>query len=365
MCRAFAVVLAISMLPGTGQAQDRVRPAIERVVPLLERAAAGSADQRICFTCHSQGLPILALAEARQHGFQVDEANWQRQLDHTYAHLHRHQEQYSKGEGTGGKADTAGYALWALAAGERAADETTEAVAEYLLLWQSADDHWSCTSDRPPSEASDFTTTYLALRGLTDYGTEAQQDRIAARRDSVRDWLIDAAPADTEDRVFRMWALQLAEADANVVASAASDLVSRQRADGGWSQLDEQESDVYATATALVALQRTGLLAAGDAAYQRGVEFLLGAQHADGSWHVVTRSVPFQTYYESGFPHGADQFISTAASAWAALALLAVAPEKPAEPTAPPQSERQSGSAATAAVHTRAGEISENAQISR
>jgi N-acyl-D-amino-acid deacylase len=344
MYRALVSILAICMFPGTEYAQDRVRPAIERIVPLLERAAAGSADQRECFTCHSQGLPILALTEARLHGFHVDEANWQRQLDHTYAHLNRNQEKYAKGEGTGGKADTAGYALWALATGDRAADATTTAVAEYLLSWQSSDDHWSCTSDRPPSEASDFTTTYLALRGLVDYGTDAQQDRIAARRESARDWLIDAAPEDTEDHVFRMWALQLAGADANVVASAASDLLGRQRADGGWSQLDDKESDAYATATALVALQRTGSLAAGDEAYQRGVDYLLGAQLADGSWHVVSRSDPFQTYYESGFPHGEDQFISTTASAWAALALLAVAPEKPAEPTSPPQSERKSRS---------------------
>lgn len=29
----------------------------------------------------------------------------------------------------------------------------------------------------------------------------------------------------------------------------------------------------------------------------------------DRSWHVVTRSKPIQKYFESGFPHGADQLI--------------------------------------------------------
>ena len=56
--------------------------------------------------------------------------------------------------------------------------------------------------------------------------------------------------------------------------------------------------------------------------YQRGLKFLLASQLEDGSWHVRSRSKPFQTYYESGFPHGKDQFISMAASSWATLALL-------------------------------------------
>ena len=40
-----------------------------------------------------------------------------------------------------------------------------------------------------------------------------------------------------------------------------------------------------------------------------------------GTWHVVTHAKPIQTYYESGFPHAADQFISITATAWATLAL--------------------------------------------
>jgi hypothetical protein len=36
---------------------------------------------------------------------------------------------------------------------------------------------------------------------------------------------------------------------------------------------------------------------------------------------VKSRSKPFQPYYESGFPHAKDQFISIAASGWATAAL--------------------------------------------
>jgi hypothetical protein len=67
-------------------------------------------------------------------------------------------------------------------------------------------------------------------------------------------------------------------------------------------------------------------MAADDPAYRRGLTFLLGTQHEDGSWLVHSRSRPFQKYFESGFPHGKDQFISCAASGWAATALALACP---------------------------------------
>ena len=86
------------------------------------------------------------------------------------------------------------------------------------------------------------------------------------------------------------------------------------------------QSAAYATGKALVALQLGGLPVS-DATYQRGVQFLLKTQQEDGSWYVKTRALPIQQYFESGFPHGKDQFISAAASNWAAMALaLAIRP---------------------------------------
>src|SRR5205814_7006904 len=98
--------------------------------------------------------------------------------------------------------------------------------------------------------------------------------------------------------------------------------------DGGWAQLDGGEppaalaSDAYATGSALVAIHEAGDIAASEASYQRGLQFLLKAQLDDGSWHITSRSKPFQPYYESGFPHGKDQFISCAATGWATWAMI-------------------------------------------
>jgi len=67
---------------------------------------------------------------------------------------------------------------------------------------------------------------------------------------------------------------------------------------------------------------RPGGLPTQDPAYQGGVNFLLRTQFPDGSWWVASRSWPFQPHFDTGFPYGKDQWISAAATAWAALALL-------------------------------------------
>jgi hypothetical protein len=87
------------------------------------------------------------------------------------------------------------------------------------------------------------------------------------------------------------------------------------------------ESDAYATGQALYALQAVAAISSGDPAYRRGFEYLIKSQAKDGSWHVKTRSLPIQPYFESGFPYGHDQWISSAATSWAAMALtLAIEP---------------------------------------
>ena len=74
-------------------------------------------------------------------------------------------------------------------------------------------------------------------------------------------------------------------------------------------------------------LDQSGALTVTDPAFQRVVQFLMNTQLEDGSWYVKRRALPIQPFFESGFPHGRDQFISAAATNWAATALaLAAAP---------------------------------------
>jgi hypothetical protein len=305
-----------------------LRAAIEKSLPLLTKGAVGHRENRTCFACHNQGVPLFAITAARRRGFAIDAQELDKQLSFIAKFLESNRERYLEGKGQGGQVDTAGYALATLAAGGWNSDETTAAVTEYLLKYQQERPYWRTTSNRPPSEASLFTTNYLALAGLKHFGTCEQQERIAERTEQVRSWLSEAEPKDHEDRVFRLWALKTIDAPAEQLEAAAELIQNKQRSDGGWSQLDADEpamatqSDAYATGTALVALCLAGEVPTCDPAYQRGVRYLLETQREDGSWHVTSRSKPFQTYFETGFPHGADQFISAAASGWATWALI-------------------------------------------
>jgi len=314
--------------PTTAVSQEALRAAIEKSLPLLMQGAIGHRENRTCFACHNQGVPLLTITAAGERGFKIDKEEIDRQTAFIARFLAGNRENYLQGKGQGGQADTAGYALWALAAAGYEGTDTTVAVTEYLLQRNKEKTFWQNNSNRPPSEAGPFTTTYVALYGLSSFGTSPQQERIATRIEQVREWLVKTPAKDNEDRVFRLLGLEAARASEIEVAAATKELLSKQRDDGGWAQLDSGEperallSDPYATGSALVALHEAGGLATSDAAYQRGLQYLLKTQLDDGSWYVHSRSKPFQPYYESGFPHGKDQFISCAATAWATWAMV-------------------------------------------
>ena len=86
------------------------------------------------------------------------------------------------------------------------------------------------------------------------------------------------------------------------------------------SDVASMPSTAYATGKALMALHTAGV-AASDATYQRGVQFLLATQLEDGSWFVKTRALGLQPYFDNGFPRAFDQWISAAGTSWATMAL--------------------------------------------
>ena len=298
-----------------------VQAAVKSAVPQLIAGASGHAEQKTCFACHNQAYPLLALTSARDSGFTVPDKFFKTQAKHIAGFLAENKSRFREGKGTGGQAATAAYALLALELAGYEPDDTTAAVAEYLLGFEPTRDHWRMTSNRPPTESSNFTTTYVAMRGLRTYGAAEDKEKIAKRIEAARSWLIKTTPKETEDRVFRLLGLKEAKADEKTVAAAAWELLKTQRSDGGWSQLDDGTSDAYATGSALFALHQAGGLKTDSPAYRAGVAYLLKTQLTDGTWKVKSRSKPFQPYYESGFPHEKDQFISISATGWATAAL--------------------------------------------
>lgn len=299
-----------------------VRTLIGKSLELLGTGARGHAERRECFSCHHQAMPVMAVALARDHRLKTDETLLEQQVAHTMAFLEKNREAFAKGHGTGGEADTAGYALMTLQAGRRKPDATTDAVATYLLGKDEDRGFWPAHSNRPPTEASAFSTTFVAVAGLKNYGPPAKKKEIDARIGRVREWLLATKPKDTEEHVFRLRLLKLTDAPVGEFQSAVAGLLKTQRVDGGWGQTGEMESDAYATGTALTALRQTGGLEARDPDAVKGRAYLVKTAREDGSWLVKSRSKPFQAYFETGFPHGKDQWISSAATAWAVMALI-------------------------------------------
>src|SRR5207244_5153376 len=141
----------------------------------------------------------------------------------------------------------------------------------------------------------------------------------------ARGWLETHRPVDTEERTYKLVGLKWSGADRASLAAAARDLAKTQEADGGWASLDGRVSDAYSTSQALVALHDGGGVPITDKSWQRGIDYLLKTQAADGSWHVETRlykPAPLSPpYFETGLPYGHDQFLSAQGGAWAVMAL--------------------------------------------
>ncbi|MEP6783283.1 MAG: prenyltransferase/squalene oxidase repeat-containing protein, partial [Acidobacteriota bacterium] len=215
-------------------------------------------------------------------------------------------------------------------------DAYTDAVVRFIISMQSPTGNWSSNeSRRPPMNAGDYQAAAVCIYALRHYAPEGSETAAKAAIARAVGWLENSKPNTTQDRAFHAIALAWAKDGLDAAKLSARALLATQRADGGWSQLPGLPSDAYATGQAMFALVVAGGIPSTDPAYKKGVDFLLTTQAADGTWRVQTRSIWLQPYFESGFPYGRDQFISTAGTAWAAMALAAGVPAAPASTSVP------------------------------
>jgi N-acyl-D-amino-acid deacylase len=300
-------------------ASDRelVKSAVEKAIALLEKSGPQFVKVSGCTSCHHQSLPQMAYSAARARGFAVDEKNAEYQVKAVLATFKPVTADMAAGKpNIPDPAISVSYALVGLAAEGYAPNATTAAMAHLISLQQTADGSFLAFPARPPIESSAFTATALSIRALQVYGKSVEQSVERARH-----WLESAHPQTTEDRAMQLLGLTWAKAGRNALAPAARELLKQQRPDGGWGQLTGLESDAYATGQVLAALRISGQLEPPDSDWRKGVGFLLRTQLDDGSWLVRSRTVPFQPYKESGFPHGKNQWISASGTSWAVLAL--------------------------------------------
>jgi Ankyrin repeats (many copies) len=306
------------------------RAALKKVLPLIETSGEPVFKSRGCVSCHNNSLPAMTVALARRKGFVINEEQVKKELGFAVATDRPFLEPMRLGSTIGGGSDTLGYTLMGMAAAGYPADALTDSHIHYLSIYQFPDGAWRTTSYRPPEEYGPFTTTAVALRAIRLYAIPGRREELEDRFARAKRWLLSATVASQEERSMQLNGLADAGATAAERAPFVKALKAAQNQDGSWSQLPGMPGEAYATGEALYALHVSGPVPAKDPIYQRGVQWLLRNQLPDGSWFVPTRAVPVQPHtFESGFPHGWNQFVSDGASSWAAMALLFTLPDVP------------------------------------
>jgi ankyrin repeat protein len=301
------------------------RQAAERAIALLASSGTTYFKKSGCAGCHHQLLSAFLLGSAREHGLRPDPAFAQAQLRMLVAIKQPLRDQLFQRASQGLSPIETSLFLIALASLGHSPDTLTDALCHDLAGMQRLDGSWPALGQRPPIVYSRFSTTAYAIRALKLCASPGRRVEMDLRIARARDWLSAAQPAHTEERAMQLLGLYWSRPAADVEKRQVNALIQMQQPDGGWAQRDGFSSDAYATGEALYALRVAGGISTSDRIFRGGVEYLLRTQHEDGSWFVRSRSVKFQPYFESGLPYGDDQWISAAATNWAALALALTA----------------------------------------
>ncbi len=306
-----------------------VRERAQRAIDLLQRASTGFVDNPFvrdeakCVSCHHEYLPAVAFAWGAQRGLHIDEAalghqvTAQLQMWRPMVEAAREMEDPLPDSPV-----QVGYGLMGMQALGYTPDGMTEAFVRYLVNGQNPDGSWHWSDIRPPLEGGRFAATAWAVRAVQLYPLPHDDDATRTCLARARGWLRKSEAVTLGDRALQLMGLTWAGEPPRKLRGRVAAIMGMQAADGGWAQCDGMASDAWATGEALFALRESGRVAVTDPTYARGVQFLLKTQYDDGSWWVHSRTWPFQPHFDSGFPHGNDQWISAGATAWATMALL-------------------------------------------
>lgn len=314
------------------RAKNDVRSAVQDSLPLLQKADLQFAKNSGCVSCHNNSLAAMTMGAARRKGLTVDEKIASEQvkvnvdsLTQTRDFLHQ---DFLIPVGDNFSEAVEGYVLMGLNAEGYKPDLDTDAAAMHILSRQSADGHWDQphADFRQPLCLGYIGQTVISMRGLQLYTPKVDPAPYRRAVQAAASWLATAKSSNNDDRSWRVAGLAWAGTNRRALEGAVAELVANQKPDGGWSDLPSMTSTAYATGKSMAALHAAGMLVS-DPVYRRGIEWLLKHQDEDGSWFVPSRALAFQPWSDAGFPHGYDQFISSAGTNWAALALSYALPD--------------------------------------
>ena len=316
----------------TMRRDNNIQRAVQDTIPHLQRADTNFITNSGCVSCHDNSLTAMTMGLSRKRGFRIDEQSDAVQVQANVDVLAKLRDRLHQGfivptEDNFSEGILA-YQLMGLAAEGYKPDINTDTAALYILLRQHKNGEWPAqhADNRPPICLDYIGQTARSMHALQLYTPKANAAEYRKAIDLAANWLAAARSYNNDDRSWRVAGLAWAGTNKAATRQAVKELLAMQRPDGGWSDLPTTQSTAYATGKSLVALHIAGLPASSPA-YQRGIKLLLNTQQQDGSWYVQTRALGFQPWFDAGFPHGHNQWISAAGSNWAAMALAYALPE--------------------------------------
>ena len=321
-----SILSALDLKPETRDVKLRTEPvtakvALERSTALLQRSTSSFFVEGGCASCHAHNLTTAALDAVKPIGVPINgKAAMEHSQQSKFFWSGQEQTLLQRVDPPGGS-DMIEFGALQFGFEHFEPCFTTDAMAHNIAAQQQVDGSWHGSGvARPPMEDGDFTRTALGIYTLTTYGGKGRRGEYEQRIAKAAAWLKAAIPLSTEDRNMQLMGLKWAGAPPSELHGLASRIEGRQNADGGWSQTPYLASDAYATGQSLYALRMVGFNGKSDA-FKKGSAFLLKTQAEDGSWHVASRSPKFQPYFQGGFPHDHDQWISMSGTSWATIAL--------------------------------------------
>lgn len=296
------------------------REAIERGVAILEKSQITFFRQSGCVACHNGVTTAMAVRQARSR-VATSPATAAEFTQALMGQTNMFAPMVAQMIDPPGAIDSVLYPLMGMRAMDMEPGRASDAFAVYALRHHRNGQWFNGGIARSPISEGSLQRTAFALQVLNRYLPPSMSEEYAAVKGQSIAWMAQAPVRTTDDAAMKLVALHAAGAPAVSVAQAAQALARRQHADGGFSGNPEMAADAYATGEALAAIAATGQAVQQAAVVRSGAEWLRRTQQADGSWHVRSRSAKFQPYFDGGFPHGHDQWLSNAATGWAVAAL--------------------------------------------
>lgn len=270
----------------------RPRVAGQRGLDWLLNAAVEWQRREDCYGCHVQSFAVMGAGIGKANRYTIDMAQAQELADYLVS-VQSSQGDLKTQEGRtihpGVQTALGGLGLSQF---ERASGAdfgaTFTKMADWFVMQQSSDGHWSIDHHEAPVEQGDVMMTGSALETLVVAQRHQKQPEYATAIEGGVTWLRNAPLETTQDIVFAIMGLRsagVAEKDTDVKRMV--DLLrNRQQEDGGWGETSELGSNGYATGQVLYAFKQAGMSIRDDS-FQRGALWLLENQQADGSWQQI------------------------------------------------------------------------------